>query len=102
MHTPCRAACKNNGGICSGCHRTMNELSDWRHLTNDSRQQKMEQISGVESTHQCEQCGEPAYCEISAGNDSCWCFEIEKRDTSSLTTSTRCLCRQCLSALPIK
>ncbi|MCW8348895.1 MULTISPECIES: DUF1289 domain-containing protein [Vibrio] len=102
MQTPCRAACKNNGGICSGCHRTMNELSGWRHLSNDDRQQKMTQISGEQATHKCEQCGEPAYCEISAGKDSCWCFEIDKRDTSSLPTSTLCLCRQCLSALPIK
>ncbi|MGR5457175.1 DUF1289 domain-containing protein, partial [Vibrio alfacsensis] len=30
MATPCKAACKNEGGICSGCFRTMDELSAWR------------------------------------------------------------------------
>ncbi len=100
--TPCRAACKNEGGICSGCHRTMDELSQWRFMDNEQRQDKVEQLSGEQSTHQCQRCGEPAYCDISAGKSSCWCFEIEKRDTSSLQKSATCLCRKCLSKLPLK
>ncbi|MCJ2376213.1 DUF1289 domain-containing protein [Vibrio sp. ZSDZ34] len=101
MATPCRAACKNDGGICSGCQRTVDEIATWSSDTDAQRQDKIDQLSGVQSTHQCSQCGKPAYCDISAGKASCWCFEIEKRDTSSLGKSQHCLCRHCLSKLPL-
>ncbi len=32
MKSPCRAACKNEGGICIGCKRTMKEVLEWRDL----------------------------------------------------------------------
>ncbi|WP_237487083.1 DUF1289 domain-containing protein [Vibrio hippocampi] len=102
MATPCIGACKNDGGICHGCKRTMNEVAIWSQISDNERQQTMAELSGQLSTHLCQQCGEPAYCDISAGKDTCWCFDIEKRDTSELKTSNLCLCRRCLSKLPLK
>ncbi|MGF1787644.1 cysteine-rich CWC family protein [Photobacterium swingsii] len=101
MKTPCIGICKNNEGICMGCHRTMPEIQEWRHFTDEQRDTKMDQIQRVASTHTCQQCGQPAYCEISAGKNHCWCFEINNRDTSSIQGAD-CLCRSCLSKLPIK
>ncbi|OAN11245.1 hypothetical protein A3K86_20010 [Photobacterium jeanii] len=101
MKTPCIGMCKNNDGICSGCHRTMNELQIWRKIDDTQQQATIDQIQGKQSTHTCEQCGKPAYCDISAGKSHCWCFDIEQRDTSSIQTDG-CLCRQCLSKLPLK
>ncbi|MDO6500630.1 cysteine-rich CWC family protein [Photobacterium sanguinicancri] len=101
MKTPCIGICKNKGGVCTGCHRTMSEIQQWRYLTDEQRNTKMEQIHKVVSTHTCQQCGQPAFCEISAGESHCWCFEITKRDTTSIK-GAHCLCRSCLSKLPIK
>ncbi|MFM2588063.1 cysteine-rich CWC family protein [Vibrio sp. TBV020] len=100
MKTPCIAACKNNDGICSGCHRTMDEIVNWRHLTDDERDQIIEKLSGTQSSHTCPSCQEPAHCDISQGKSTCWCFELDKRDTSTLASSDVCLCRKCLSKLP--
>ncbi|WP_192891914.1 cysteine-rich CWC family protein [Vibrio bathopelagicus] len=102
MKTPCLAACKNNGGICSGCHRTMDEIISWKDLTESERGSVMDSLSGSNSTHQCPQCNAPAHCDISAGKETCWCFELEKRDTSSIPKGSVCMCRKCLSALPIQ
>ncbi|MCG9576260.1 cysteine-rich CWC family protein [Vibrio tubiashii] len=100
MKTPCIAACKNNDGICSGCHRTMDEIVNWRHLSDQERDQVMANLSGKTSTHNCPSCHQPAQCDISQGKSTCWCFEIEKRDTSDLPKTGTCLCRKCLSKLP--
>ncbi|MEZ8100767.1 DUF1289 domain-containing protein [Vibrio bivalvicida] len=100
MKTPCIAACKNNEGICSGCHRTMVEIVNWCHLSDQKRDELMANLSGETSTHTCPSCSQPAQCDISQGKSNCWCFEIEKRDTSLLPNAGTCLCRQCLSKLP--
>ncbi|CAH6799333.1 conserved hypothetical protein [Vibrio chagasii] len=102
MKTPCRAACKNNGGMCSGCFRTMDEIIGWKGLSESERESVMNNLSGISSTHQCPQCNEPAQCDISAGKETCWCFELEKRDTSSVPKFGVCMCRKCLSELPIQ
>ncbi|NIY84286.1 DUF1289 domain-containing protein [Vibrio hepatarius] len=100
MKTPCVAACKNNDGICGGFHRTMDESIKWREMSSSDRDAVMNALSGIESTHQCPSCNKPAVCDISLGKETCWCFSVEKRDTSSLDTHNTCLCRKCLSALP--
>ncbi|MGF1755871.1 DUF1289 domain-containing protein [Vibrio makurazakiensis] len=101
MKTPCVAACKNNGGICSGCKRTMNEIIGWKNLSDPERQDIMDNLSEDGSTHSCSQCNQPAQCDISAGKETCWCFELEKRDTSKIEKTGTCMCRNCLSELPI-
>ncbi|MCG6227057.1 cysteine-rich CWC family protein [Vibrio furnissii] len=102
MKTPCIAACKNNGGICSGCRRTMDEIIQWRHLSDDERDTIMQRLSGQQSTHTCPACGEPTHCDISAGKSTCWCFDVEKRDVSTQPESSVCLCRKCLEKQPIE
>ncbi|KLV01162.1 cysteine-rich CWC family protein [Photobacterium aphoticum] len=101
MKTPCIGLCKNNNGICSGCHRTMNELTTWSAMSDDDQQQRIDEIRGTQSTHLCSQCGQPAFCDISAGRSTCWCFELDKRDTSGLKLGS-CLCRRCLEKLPLR
>ncbi|MCW8334778.1 DUF1289 domain-containing protein [Vibrio sp. SCSIO 43135] len=101
MKTPCIAACKNNGGICQGCHRTIDEIVQWQHVTEQERDEVMAELTKQKQTHLCQSCGEPAWCDISAGKSTCWCFNVEQRDTSSLVNSDQCICRKCLNALPI-
>ncbi|WP_117232465.1 cysteine-rich CWC family protein [Vibrio maerlii] len=102
MRTPCKAACKNDGGICSGCMRTMEEIGQWRHLSDEDRDSKMAILDKSDSTHTCPTCGEGAHCDIAKGKETCWCFDLEKRDTSSIEKSDTCMCRSCLSRLPIE
>lgn len=102
VKTPCVAACKNEGGICSGCYRTIDEIVQWQHVTEQERDLAMKALSGELSSHVCPQCGENAQCDISAGHETCWCFKLEKRDTSDLKKGDPCLCRKCLSRLPIQ
>ncbi|MCG9677334.1 cysteine-rich CWC family protein [Vibrio sp. Isolate24] len=101
MKTPCIAACKNNGGICNGCHRTIDEIISWRHLSDNKRETVIQALQGSVTSHLCPSCGQPAQCDISAGKSTCWCFSVEQRDISSLTSNDTCLCRKCLNALPI-
>ncbi|MDO6705913.1 cysteine-rich CWC family protein [Photobacterium sp. 1_MG-2023] len=101
VKTPCVAKCKNQEGICNGCLRTMKEISEWRLMNDEAHTQAIAQIQGTESTHTCERCGNPAYCAIDDNQQSCWCFELSKRDTSSLPEG-KCVCRACLASLPLR
>ncbi|EGA71258.1 hypothetical protein VISI1226_04547 [Vibrio sinaloensis DSM 21326] len=101
MKSPCIAACKNEGGICGGCHRTMDEIINWRHLTEQERESVMEALQRKPATHTCPSCNQPAVCDISQGKQTCWCFTLEQRDTSSVEQADACLCRKCLTELPI-
>ncbi|MGD8231997.1 cysteine-rich CWC family protein [Vibrio sp. TRT 1302] len=101
MKTPCIAACKNNEGICSGCYRTIDEVVSWRHLSDQERDETMANLRGENASHTCPSCNQAAQCDISQGKATCWCFDIEKRDTSKLDNNDLCLCRKCLSSLPI-
>ncbi|WP_305368717.1 DUF1289 domain-containing protein [Photobacterium leiognathi] len=100
MKTPCVAKCKNNDGICSGCLRTMKEVVEWQAFDDQTREAIMQEIKGQPTTHQCPQCGKPASCDISAGKTTCWCSELDKRDTSDCPSGA-CLCRECLSKQPL-
>ncbi len=99
MKSPCRAACKNNGGICSGCHRTVEEIMQWKDKTDQQRDALIEQISGNQTTHTCPECGAPTHCDITAGKETCWCFDVEARDVTEERQS--CLCRNCLEKKPV-
>lgn len=101
MKSPCRAACKNNGGICSGCHRTVEEIIQWKDKTDEQRDDLIEQITGSNSTHSCPDCGTQAHCDIAAGKASCWCFDVEARDVAKAEKGQVCLCRKCLQKKPL-
>lgn len=127
ISTPCRAACQNHGGICLGCQRTIEEIITWKDKTEAQRLEIMAQINPQrqtqanpdgQSTHQtthqtttyqttmnqthCAQCQQPMQCDISAGQTHCWCFELERREIpESLRAQNACLCRHCLSKLPL-
>ncbi|EMQ4280078.1 cysteine-rich CWC family protein [Vibrio alginolyticus] len=101
MKSPCRAACKNNAGICSGCHRTMDEIIQWKDKTDLQRDAIIEQIAGEDSTHSCPECGTQTHCDIAAGKETCWCFTTETRDLPKPSANQLCLCRKCLEKKPV-
>jgi len=78
----------------------MGEITEWRHMNNEKQSDTIDEIQGERSTHTCSQCGKPAFCDISVGKSTCWCFELTKRDTSGIK-SPDCLCRECLAKLPL-
>ncbi|WP_087820549.1 DUF1289 domain-containing protein [Photobacterium aquimaris] len=100
MKSPCVAKCKNNAGICGGCLRTMSEISHWIAYPEQQQLAIMADIKAIKATHQCQQCQQPAQCDIKAGKATCWCFDIEPRQTLPGSVAT-CLCRHCLSSQPI-
>lgn len=55
----------------------MDEIIGWKGLSESERDSVMDSLSGASSTHQCPQCNAPAQCDISAGKETCWCFELE-------------------------
>lgn len=103
--TPCKAACKNDNGICSGCLRTMDEIIGWQSFSMDQRASVIAAISGTKSTHICPNCQANAQCDIKEGKETCWCFGLEKRDVQQLPLEAqqadRCVCRHCLQQLPL-
>ncbi|EDP60598.1 cysteine-rich CWC family protein [Vibrio sp. AND4] len=101
MKSPCRAACKNNGGICSGCHRTVEEIVQWKDKSDAQRDAIIEQLVGNNTTHSCPECGTNAHCDIAAGKKRCWCFDIEARELSNSEAGQVCLCRRCLEKKPV-
>ncbi|MGD8110169.1 cysteine-rich CWC family protein [Vibrio sp. TRT 17S01] len=101
MKTPCIAACKNNGGICSGCKRTMLEINQWQSYTDHKRDEILSTLSRHTSNHLCPSCNQPATCDIQAGKSHCWCFELEPRDCFKTKQDQHCLCRDCLERQPI-
>lgn len=78
----------------------MTEISHWIAYSEPQQLAIMAQIKAITPTHQCPQCQQPAQCDIQAGKSTCWCFELEPRQTLTNSTNT-CLCRQCLSLMPI-
>ncbi|MFD2176867.1 cysteine-rich CWC family protein [Veronia pacifica] len=101
MKSPCIGSCKSQGGICSGCHRTMDEIVNWVRFSEIERQEVMDALSGQLTTGHCIDCGQPLHCDISAGKNTCWCFSLDQRDTSDTADSDACLCRKCLSKKPV-
>lgn len=77
----------------------MTEISHWIAYPEPQQLAIMAQIKAITPTHQCPQCQQPTQCDIQAGKATCWCFEIEPRQTLT-DTANACLCRQCLSLLP--
>lgn len=78
----------------------MTEISQWIAYPEQQQLTIMSKITGVQTTHQCPQCQQPAQCDIRAGKATCWCFELEPRQTV-INSSATCVCRQCLSLMPI-
>ncbi|ELP5729908.1 cysteine-rich CWC family protein [Vibrio vulnificus] len=101
MKSPCVGACKNNNGLCQGCHRTMNEITHWKSYTNEQRKELILQIKGCSSTHQCPTCKQPAQCDLLLGKSHCWCFDVERREIGTTSEMDQCLCRQCLEKASI-
>ncbi|MDN3611492.1 cysteine-rich CWC family protein [Vibrio ostreicida] len=99
MKTPCIAACKNNGGICSGCYRTVDEIVRWSALSDSQRANVMDALDRRTSTHSCPSCGQSAQCDIQEGKSTCWCYSLDVREATS--SQKACLCRQCLTQQPI-
>jgi acetyl-CoA carboxylase beta subunit len=49
-------------------------------------------------THRCPSCGEAVYCGFSAGDNTCWCFDVERhRPLPAKSENKLCLCPQCLA-----
>ena len=101
MKTPCIAACKNEGGICIGCKRTITEIIEWKSMTDEKRDKVMDRLSGKSSSHECPECQKTAQCDIKMGKETCWCFDLETRDVGTVSENSACLCQHCLAKKPI-
>lgn len=77
----------------------MSEILQWRKMDDDAHSQVMAKLSGKKSTHTCPECGDNTFCDIAAGKDICWCFEIEEREITE--NYNVCLCRRCLEKKPV-
>ncbi|WP_428800393.1 cysteine-rich CWC family protein [Vibrio kyushuensis] len=101
MKSPCIGACKSNGDMCTGCQRTTKEIAEWQSYSDAQRNVIMNELRGEASSHQCPKCNAQTQCDVQNGKETCWCFYIEKRDSADVKEYGVCLCRKCLSSLPI-
>lgn len=64
----------------------------------DERMKLMREIKERKQTHECPECGGPAYCAMEAGKSSnlCWCMTEPRKDNPDTNFST-CLCKSCLT-----
>ena len=46
MKTPCIKICKLENGRCIGCYRTIQEIKEWRDLTDDERESILQELDG--------------------------------------------------------
>nr|WP_087017956.1 cysteine-rich CWC family protein [Thaumasiovibrio subtropicus] len=100
MASPCVAKCKPENGLCTGCLRTINEIVGWVQLTDAQRDYKIKSVRRMISTHTCPGCQQPTQCDIAAGKETCWCFDLPKCDTPEPVTDTsQCYCRHCLTTM---
>jgi predicted Fe-S protein YdhL (DUF1289 family) len=47
MNSPCTKVCKIKEGICTGCHRTLEQIREWGSMTDEERQDAMRELNGV-------------------------------------------------------
>ena len=53
--SPCIHVCKlDDSGVCVGCHRTRDEISQWLSMTKDERTQIMSALQARARSRQCE------------------------------------------------
>lgn len=59
----------------------------------------MQELKGKISTHNCPECGGPAYCALEAGKSAnlCWCMDVTATSAMASELGTECLCRRCLT-----
>ncbi len=65
-------------------------------MDDNQREEIMNKLSGEQTTHACPECGEANHCDIAAGKETCWCFEVEERELDK--KHNICLCRKCLES----
>lgn len=44
IKSPCNNTCKYVNGLCVGCYRTREEITHWIHLTNEEKQELLDNI----------------------------------------------------------
>ncbi len=100
IESPCKGVCKldSEGEYCTGCRRTLSEISQWRDFTDEEKQQVWGRLLCrplmAEEKH-CSCCGEKFECGSGGKNGGCWCQDLPNLMPLSLN-SDDCLCPACL------
>lgn len=97
MHSPCVKKCNLRNKICEGCIRTIDEIVNWKNMPESQHLKVINEIKGNISTHNCPECGGPAYCAMEDGKSAnlCWCMNIKPKEKYD-NIHNECLCRICL------
>ena len=49
MKTPCRSICHMENDICLGCGRTLEQIAQWLYITDEEREQVLDQLKNNET-----------------------------------------------------
>lgn len=97
--SPCIRLCKIDPteGICTGCYRTLEEISSWRNKSVDERLKLMRELSS-RKMETCPKCKTPRSCLMEQGKSAstCWCMTVTHIDKDDMYEYDRCLCKNCL------
>ncbi|MDC7713526.1 cysteine-rich CWC family protein [Vogesella sp. LYT5W] len=102
--SPCIRQCQldASGRYCTGCLRTLAEISGW---ASASRAQKQAALQRIASLRQplplrdlnCGRCGQPFHCGTGGDKGGCWCMALPP--LASAGSGGDCLCPACLQQL---
>ena len=100
--SPCIGLCQADAtsGTCTGCRRTLDEISRWSGMTTPERQAVLERLATSRATpdRTCPQCGTAFSCGTGGRSGGCWCQDLPAM-LPVPEAAASCLCPDCLGAL---
>lgn len=103
--SPCIKQCKldSSGRYCTGCLRTLPEISGWGSASDAQKQMALDRIAALSQSSNlrtlgCSRCGQPFRCGSGGKRGGCWCADLPPL----LPADNRggdCLCPACLAAV---
>ncbi|MDC7704511.1 cysteine-rich CWC family protein [Vogesella indigofera] len=102
--SPCVKQCQldASGHYCTGCLRTLAEISGWAAASNAQKQAALQRIASLRQPLplrelNCRRCGQAFQCGTGGDNGGCWCMALPP--LASADGGGDCLCPACLQRL---
>ncbi|WP_043650208.1 DUF1289 domain-containing protein [Chitinilyticum litopenaei] len=97
--SPCIKRCALDAdGVCSGCRRTIAEISQWSALSATEQRavwQRLLALPPRSAEKRCSQCGALFVCGTGGQNGGCWCADLPA--LLPLGSGADCRCPACLA-----
>ncbi|BCL77044.1 DUF1289 domain-containing protein [Jeongeupia sp. HS-3] len=102
LPSPCvgRCALDTGGQTCTGCRRTLAEITAWSSMDDAGKAEVWARLRGLQAPQPrgkvCSHCGAGFDCGTGGANGGCWCADLPP--AMPWPPSADCLCPGCLRA----